>query len=167
MIEHFHRALKAALISRCTDSSWFTQLPCFLLGLRTSPKDALDVSAAEMMYGDPLIIPAEFFPSVTSADDLQRIRHVVGKFTPCRQIYKPPEKHHITTDLPFATHVFPRNVTSKPPLTPLYTSSFLVIRRNPKAFLLKIRGQEDWVCIDRLKPASLLPDDPPKVRLLR
>ncbi|XP_068229359.1 uncharacterized protein [Palaemon carinicauda] len=74
MVEHFHLTLKAALMSRCKDSNWFTQLPWVLLGLRTTCKDALDISASE------------FFPSATSSDDLQRICHVMGKFTPCRQI---------------------------------------------------------------------------------
>ncbi|XP_068237181.1 uncharacterized protein [Palaemon carinicauda] len=37
MVELFHRTLKAP---------WFTQLPWVLLGLRTTPKDTLDISAA-------------------------------------------------------------------------------------------------------------------------
>ncbi|XP_068235619.1 uncharacterized protein [Palaemon carinicauda] len=58
MVERFHSTLKAALISCCKDSNRFTQLPLVLLGLTTISKDALDVSAAEMVYGDPLIIHA-------------------------------------------------------------------------------------------------------------
>ncbi|XP_068232110.1 uncharacterized protein [Palaemon carinicauda] len=120
-----------------------------------------------MVYGDLLIVPAEYFPSVTSSYNLQRLRHIVGKFTPCRQTYKPPAKHHILTDLHSATHDFLRNGTSKPPLMPPYTGPFLVMRHNPKAFLLNICGKEDWVSFDRLKPAYLLPDDLPTVRLSR
>ncbi|XP_068250725.1 uncharacterized protein [Palaemon carinicauda] len=88
MVELFNRSLKAALMSRCKDSNWFTQLPWVLLGLRTSPKDDLDFPAAEMVYGDPLVVLAKFFPSVISSYDLQHIRHIVGKFTPCRQTHK-------------------------------------------------------------------------------
>ncbi|XP_068227646.1 uncharacterized protein [Palaemon carinicauda] len=111
--------------------------------------------------------PCRFFSSVTSSDNLQHIRHVVGKFTPCLQTSKPQAKHHIPADLNFAMHVFLHNDTRKPPLSPHYTGPFLVIRRNPKAFLLNIRGKEDCIYIDRLKPAYLLTNDLPTVRLSR
>ncbi|XP_068234097.1 uncharacterized protein [Palaemon carinicauda] len=130
MVKLFHRTLKAVLMSRCKDSNWFSQLPLVFLGIKTTPKDALDISAAEMTY-------------------------------------KTPTKHHIPTDLHSATHVFLRNDTIKSPLMHPYTDSFLSIQRNPKAFLPIIRGKEDWVCIEHLKPAYLLPDDPPTVRLSR
>ncbi|XP_068236907.1 uncharacterized protein [Palaemon carinicauda] len=116
VVERFHRTFKQAMRSCFKDSIWFTQLPWVLLGLRTLPKVALDISAAEMVHGDLLVIPVEFFPSATSNDDLRCIRHVVGKFTSCRQTYKPTAKHHIPKDVHSATHVFLRNDTSKPPL---------------------------------------------------
>ncbi|XP_068225749.1 uncharacterized protein [Palaemon carinicauda] len=141
MVERFHRTLKTALMSRCKDSNWFIMLPWVLQELRTAPKATLDVSAAEMLYGDPLVIPGEFFRSTTSSDDLQCIRHVVGKFTPCCQTYKPPAKHHIPRDLHSATHVFLHIETSKPPLTTSCSGPYLVIQCSPKAFLLNIRGK--------------------------
>ncbi|XP_068232025.1 uncharacterized protein [Palaemon carinicauda] len=92
----------------------------------------------------------------------------------CGKIYSippdfqaPSEVYHIPKDLNSAMHVFLRNNTTKPPLTPPYTGPFLVIRRNPKAFPLNICGKEDWVSIDRLEPAYIPPDDPPAVRLSR
>ncbi|XP_068229380.1 uncharacterized protein [Palaemon carinicauda] len=159
MVERLHRTLKAALMSSIKDSNWFTQLPWVFMGLMSTPKDALDILVAEMVNGDPLVIHAEFFPSATSSDDLQRIHHVGGKFTPYQQSYKPKKKHQIPTHLHSATHVILCNNTSKPLLLFPYTGTFLVSRRNPKAFLLNIRGKEDWVPIDRLKPACLQPDD--------
>ncbi|XP_068225663.1 uncharacterized protein [Palaemon carinicauda] len=129
-------ALRSRLIARFgisehitsdRDSHWFTLIYWVLLGLRTTPKDTLNVSAAEMVYADLLFVSADFFPSATSYDDLQRICHLVGKFTPCRQTYKPPAKHSLPTDLHSATHVFLRNDTREPPLMPAYTGPFLVI----------------------------------------
>ncbi|XP_068237039.1 uncharacterized protein [Palaemon carinicauda] len=99
MVEHFQHTVKAALMSLCKDSNWFTLLPWVVLEIRTTPKDTPDVSAAEMVYGDLLVVTARFFPYSTFSDDLQRIYHVVGKFTPCSQTYKPPVKHHMLTDL--------------------------------------------------------------------
>ncbi|XP_068205299.1 uncharacterized protein [Palaemon carinicauda] len=89
LVEDFHRTLKAALKSHCKDYSWFTQLSWVLLGLRTTPKDALDVSAAGMVYGDGLVVHPEFFPSATSSDNLKRLRHNVERFTLHCQTYKP------------------------------------------------------------------------------
>ncbi|XP_068210318.1 uncharacterized protein [Palaemon carinicauda] len=43
MDEPFHSTLKADLMSRCKDSNWFTKFSWALLGLMTTPKDALDV----------------------------------------------------------------------------------------------------------------------------
>ncbi|XP_068250719.1 uncharacterized protein [Palaemon carinicauda] len=113
MVGCFHPTLKAALISCCKDFNLFTPLPWVFLGLRTTPKDSLDLSAAEMVHGDPLVIPAKIFAFITSFNDLQHLRHVVGKFTPCHQTYKPPAKHHIPTDLYYGTNVFLRIDTSK------------------------------------------------------
>ncbi|XP_068206243.1 protein NYNRIN-like [Palaemon carinicauda] len=61
IIKRFHRTLKVALMSHCNDFNCFTQHPWALLGLRTTSKDTLDVSVAEMVYGNPLIFPANFF----------------------------------------------------------------------------------------------------------
>ncbi|XP_068237030.1 uncharacterized protein [Palaemon carinicauda] len=133
----------------------------------TTPKDALDVSAAERVYGDPLVIHAKFVLPAASSNDLQRICQVVGKFTPCHLTYKPPAKHHTLTGLHSTTHVILRNDTSKSTLKPPYKGPYLVIRRNPKAFLLNICGNEDWVSNDRLESAYLLPDESPTVRLSR
>ncbi|XP_068246475.1 uncharacterized protein [Palaemon carinicauda] len=161
MGELFHRALTAALMSPCKDSNVFTHLPWVLLEIRTTLKDTLDVSAAEVVYGNSLAIHAEFFPSAISSENLQCLFHVVGKVTPCRQTYKLPAKQHIPTDLPSATHVFLRNEASKPPLTPHYTGFFLMIRRTPKAFCINICSKEEWGSNDCLKPAYLLPDNLP------
>ncbi|XP_068203672.1 uncharacterized protein [Palaemon carinicauda] len=109
MVERFHRTLKAALMSRCKDSNWFTQLPSVLLGVRTTPNDALDVSAAGMVFGNTLVVPANFLLSATSSDDIWHIYHVVGKFTPCRHTFKPPAKHPILTDLHSVMHIFLSN----------------------------------------------------------
>ncbi|XP_068200699.1 uncharacterized protein [Palaemon carinicauda] len=65
----------AALMSHCKDSNWSTQIPSVLLALKTSPKDVLDVSAADIVYGNPLIILAKSFLTATSSNNLQHLRH--------------------------------------------------------------------------------------------
>ncbi|XP_068218482.1 uncharacterized protein [Palaemon carinicauda] len=120
MVERFHRTLKADWMFRYKDSNWFTQLHWVFLGLSTTPKDGLDVSAAYMVYGVPLLPLLIFFPSATSSNDLQHIHHVVGKFTPCRQTYKPPEKHHIQTDLHSIAEKLDMQLSVTDIVTPLF-----------------------------------------------
>ncbi|XP_068201683.1 uncharacterized protein [Palaemon carinicauda] len=119
IVERFHCTLRVAFMSRCKNSGWVTKLPWVLLWLRTTPKDALDISAAEMVYGDPLVVPAEFFPSATSSDNLQCLYYIV-EVTLCCQSYKPPAMQHIPSYLNSATDVFLHNNTNKPPLMPLH-----------------------------------------------
>lgn len=167
LVERFHRTLKAALMSRCRSTTWSSQLPWVLLGLRTAPKEGLGVSSAEMVYGDALVVPGEFFPDASSCDDLARLRRIVGKFAPFKQTYRAPSHRYIPRDLHTTKYVFLRTDASKPPLTPPYTGPYEVIARKEKTFLLRIKGADDWVSIDRLKPAYLQDDDPPPVQLSR
>lgn len=140
------------------------QLNVVLLGLRTTPKEGLEVSPAEMVYGDPLVVPGEFFPEAPHNEDIVRLRRIVGKFAPCKQSYKAPKQHYIPQHLQRTKYVFIRTDTHKPPLTPAYSGPYEVIERKEKTFLLRIRGTDDWVSVDRLKPAYLQDDDLPPVR---
>ena len=167
MVERMHRMLKAALISRCTDASWTHQLTWVLLSLRNTPKDGLNVSSVEMVYGNPLIVPAKFFPDAHPHEDIHRLRKIVGKYVPVRQACRDTQTTYIPCQLCSASHVFVRTDSHRPPLSPPYTGPYKVIRRRPKAFLLDIRGATDWVSIDRLKVAYLQDNDPPPIRLSR
>ena len=123
LVERSHRSLKQALIARLTGPDWTSHLPWVLLGLRTTPKEGLHVSAAEMVYGEVLVVPGEFFPQSSSVDEnaklqLERTRRVVGSFAPFRptrinrrETYVPPSLHH-------TKYVFVRHDAHKPPLTP-------------------------------------------------
>ena len=50
-------------------------------------------------------------------------------------------------------------MTVRKPLQPPYLGPFPVIRRAEKYFTLLQRGKENTVCIDRLKPAFVEPED--------
>ena len=57
----------------------------------------------------------------------------------------------------------PPNRPSPPP----YVGPYKVLQRKEKSFQLQIRNAKDWVSIDRLKPAYLLPDDQPDIQFSR
>ena len=160
MIERFHRSLKQSLTARCSTCDWFYQLPWTLLGLRTTPKADINVSPAEMVFGDPLVVPGEFFPvePISETLELQRARFAAANFKPInprrnfRNIYIP-------RDLMKCEFVFVRKDSHRVPLTPPYQGPYQVIQKSDKAFLVKLKhNHEDWVSIDRLKPAYLEED---------
>lgn len=163
MVERTHRTLKAALMARCTGPDWKPQLPWILLGMRTTPKEGLDVSPAEMVYGETIAVPGEFFPSSPdSAGDinLDNLRRSVGRFRPCHQTCKNERNTYIPRTLPTSEHVFVRNDAHRTPLTRPYRGPYLVVERTEKAYRLNINGRLDWVSVDRLKPAYLDSDEP-------
>ena len=81
MVERAHLILKTALIARFTSLGWTAQLPWVLPGLRTSPKNCTDVSHAELVYGESLIAPAEFFPSSQQDVSLKQLQCSIKPFT--------------------------------------------------------------------------------------
>ncbi len=65
LCELFHLSLKTALRSSLTDDRWIERLPWVLLGLRIVPKEDLQTSSAELVYGQTLRVPRDFIPDST------------------------------------------------------------------------------------------------------
>ncbi|KAH9393209.1 hypothetical protein TYRP_022072 [Tyrophagus putrescentiae] len=71
MIERFYRQLKASLKCVANDHTWSEALPIVLLGIRSTFKEDLHASAAEMLYGQQLKLPADLMspsPPVLASD---------------------------------------------------------------------------------------------------
>lgn len=60
LVERFHRTLKASLIAH-DNQQWTKTLPIVLLGLRTVLKEDINASPAELVYGETLRLPGDFF----------------------------------------------------------------------------------------------------------
>ncbi|XP_068232030.1 uncharacterized protein [Palaemon carinicauda] len=136
IVERFYRTLKATLMSYFMDSKWFTQFTCVIMQLRT-PKNSLDVSKAEMVHGDQLVILAKLFPSTTSSDNLQCLDHVEIIYSRPPDLQDPSEGTY-TDRSTLSNACFHCNYTSKPLLKPPFNGPILVIRRTQKAFLISI-----------------------------
>ena len=63
IVEGFHRQLKASLKCYSQPDHWADFLPLVLFGIRSSLKDDLGCSSAEMVYGTTLRLPGMFFAS--------------------------------------------------------------------------------------------------------
>ena len=157
MVERWHPTLKASLTARCVGSDWHSQLPWVLLGLRTMPKDGLVHSAAEMVYGQPLVVPGEFFPYDSPAAEahVENLRRTVRDLAPCRPSKRNSTFSYVPADLKSCDHVFIREDAHNPPLTNPYRGPYLVLARTNKSFCVQLDNREDWISIDRLKPAYI------------
>ncbi|UYV83240.1 hypothetical protein LAZ67_23000261, partial [Cordylochernes scorpioides] len=103
LVERFHRQLKDSL--RCHDStSWSLKLPLVLLGIRSSLREDLNTTTAELVYGKPLPLPGTFFEDPplcklayrTVAGGLQA-RHGISETCTKQTTWEPPRLRAQTT----------------------------------------------------------------------
>lgn len=164
MVERFHRQLKAAIVCHGS-ANWVESLPLVLLGIRSSFKEDLQTSSAEMLYGEPLRLPGEFFqptstrdvPDVTDFTD--RLRSVVAHLQPQPASRHAAGKVFIFKDLFTVSHVFLREDALRGALQPAYTGPHRVIERGEKVFKILANGKPTTVSLDRLKPAFMFHKD--------
>ena len=164
IVERFHRHLKSALIARLNGPNWIDELPWVLLGIRTVPKEDLDCSSAEMVYGAPQTVPGDCLPrgqeTQEAAQFLPRLRETVRRLA-----LRPPVPHStrqssVPATLANSSYVFVRRDSHRPPFTPPYEEPYMVLTHGDKTFLLDYGNRQDSVSIDRLKPAFLDPVKP-------
>ncbi|ROT82718.1 hypothetical protein C7M84_024114 [Penaeus vannamei] len=66
MVERLHWHMKQALTSSSPNRRWVDQLPHVLLNIRTSFKEDLQCTSAEMVYGTTLALPADFLVTASN-----------------------------------------------------------------------------------------------------
>lgn len=160
MVERFHRQLKAAIRASDNPQRWTQHLPLVLLGIRSSLKEDLHCSAAEMVYGCQLRLPSDLltadpepFPDPTSY--VSRLKQAMSELRPTQPRQPTNERPFIPTDLQSCSHVFVRIDANRTPLQRPYAGPYRVVKRQPKHYQLEISGRIDTVAIDRLKPAYI------------
>ena len=158
LIERFHRQLKAALKAHEEPSRWSEQLPLTLLGIRSTVKEDLSCSPAELVFGTTLRLPGQFVAAerseVDPSDYVSRLRQHMAKctLTPTRA---KQGTTHVPKDLLTCSHVFVRVDAVRKPLQQPYKGPFKVLKRNDRFFTLDIGGKREQICVDRLKVAHV------------
>lgn len=140
-------------------------LPLVLLGIRSAFKEDLQASSAELVYGEPLRLPGEFFGhTITSyTTDITDFSARMKSFA--ENIRPVPPQHHskhrifVFKDLATCSHVFLREDVLRGSLQPTYTGPHEVMKRGAKFFKINVKNKQVTVSIDRLKPAYLLSTD--------
>lgn len=156
MVERFHRQLKSSIRARNNTIHWSSELPIVLLGIRASLKDDLKCSPAELVYGQALRLPGEFFETSSGSMDhnsfLEKFRETMRSLIPVdtRNSTKPIFLPKRLEDCDF---VFVRVDKIRTGLSPPYEGPFKVIRRSRKHFVVEIKGKNHTISINRIKPA--------------
>lgn len=161
-IERFHRQLKTAITCHATEN-WMEALPLVLLGIRSAYKEDIRASAAELVYGEPLRLPGEFFdPNTAGTTDVTdytaRLRNFANNLKPSPASRHSKPSIFIFKDLLTASHVFLREDALRAPLKPAYTGPHAVLERSEKVYKILVKGKPVTVSVDRLKPAYILND---------
>jgi transposase InsO family protein len=167
MIERVHRTLKSALKAH-NNPSWFETLPTVLLGLRVHCKEDIKSSPAELVYGEPLRVPGEFFtPSqntITDADLLKNLRQTFANLRPSPVSRHANPDSFVFRELDSTPCVYERDDTVRGPLQRPYTGPYPVLTRTDKTFTILKNNKQVVVSKDRLKPAFTLTNpSPPSV----
>ncbi|BHF73760.1 hypothetical protein SprV_0401684300 [Sparganum proliferum] len=159
LVERLHRQLKFALMSQTESATWSVNLPLVLLGIRSSVKEDIQCTAAELVYGTPLRLPGEFVqPSTTNTNItstfVQQLKQRMAQLrpTPTRLTSKHVFVHEDLKSTPF---VFVRHDAVRKSLCPPYDGPYKVVQRKDKFYVLQKTDKTDTVSIDRLKPAYL------------
>lgn len=157
VIERWHRSLKTSLTARLESTTWSRELPTVLLGLRASIKEDVGASTAELLYGQTLRLPGEFYEVSTRHHDT--ISNFMDKLNGALKKAQAQRKSNnsratfIHDDLYKCSHVYVRNDAPRKPLTPTYNGPYKVISRNDKYFAIQLRNRCTNITVDRLKPA--------------
>lgn len=160
ILERWHRTLKTSLKCHLTEN-WTEKLPTVLLGLRTSIIPDINMSPAELVYGENIKLAGDFFTD-SNAQPQDLPTFVYNLKETIRTLKPVPAQNHskrsvfIHPELQNSSHVFVRVDAVKKPLQPTYDGPFRVLRRDPKFFELEYLDGKRVVSIDRLKPAFLL-----------
>ncbi|XP_053734725.1 uncharacterized protein LOC128767052 [Synchiropus splendidus] len=153
MCERFHRSLKASLRAALCDANWVDRLPWVMLGLRSAPKEDLDASPAELVFGQPLRLPGEFLPEGPAGFRCPMLTESFVAPVPVHHCFP---QSFVPTKLATARFVFVRHDAHRSPLKPLYDGPFRVLERGDKCFVLDMGGRREHISLDRLKPAHFV-----------
>lgn len=156
MVERWHRSLKSAIMCHET-SEWVDSLPIVLLGLRTSLKEDIQSSAAELVFGSTLRIPGEFLVDHETNDPQhiysQRFRTFMRNIRPVPTAHHCKKKPFVHKTLYECTHVFLKN-NAKLSLEQPFLGPYRVIRRiSDVVFEISVNDELVTVSTERLKPA--------------
>ncbi|GFS54592.1 uncharacterized protein TNIN_131241 [Trichonephila inaurata madagascariensis] len=134
---------------------WTRSLPIILLGLRTIWGADFEATPAELLYGESIRLPCDFFEDTLfqpQSEFVQTLKATIKDFKPVPFLYHNKQKPFIFKDLKDCSHVFIHTDSVRRSLQPPYHGPYKVIKRPDKVFTLFFKSKNVNVSIDRLKP---------------
>ncbi|CAH8500068.1 unnamed protein product [Schistosoma mattheei] len=157
LVERFHRQLKSSLMAQDDTTKWSDALPLVLLGIRSTIKEDIGCTAAELVYGTTLTLPGQLVDpnTLTPTDPSRFASQLLQTMQRIKAI--PPREHNnriqLNRNLETCKFVFVRVDAVKKPLKQPYEGPYQVIKRTTKHFIINKCGKKETIAIDRIKPA--------------
>ncbi|CAD6230173.1 GSCOCG00012150001-RA-CDS, partial [Cotesia congregata] len=148
----------------CSPKPWTEILSTALLGLRTSFKEDIQATPADLLYGTCLRVPGEFFTSAEMPSEpqifVEKHREYMRGLHPTTTAHHNKARIFILRNLDTCSHVFVRCDKVKAPLEAPYIGPYKVLNRiSDRVYTLDIDGEEKNISIERLKPAYIAKND--------
>ena len=169
MIERLHRELRGCLRT-LGNSSWVSNLPLAMLAMRGRYREQLKTSIAELVYGETLRLPGDFFEPIDEesrwSDDATQ--HLVNSLRQRMNALIPTETRvrrsqcQLDKNLGKSGFVYVRRETISNKMAPLYQGPFKILSMAEKSAQLLIRGKPKKVAKERLKTAYIWNDAEPE-----
>ena len=126
----------------------------------TALKNDLHCSAAELVYGTTLRLPAEFFHSSRS-NTIDQVTYVTRLKEAMTKLQATPTHHHmkqrpfVSSNLSRCTHVFVRQDAVHRSLEQPYHGPHKVIEHGAKTFTVDVHGNPEIISLDGLKQVHI------------
>jgi hypothetical protein len=139
MVERCHRRLKDALRARLAGPDWPLHLPWVLMGLQATPTEDTGVSATEIVFGVPLVLPGQILDTEEPPPaDFIAILRQSNLPPPSRPLSYAQMAAKLAVALLSAVFVYIWKGGAVPPLSPLYSGPYKVLASGPKVFRLQV-----------------------------
>ncbi|XP_037827262.1 uncharacterized protein LOC119615258, partial [Lucilia sericata] len=162
IIERWHRSLKASLMCH-NNKNWLEVLPTVLIGLRSSIREDIKATPAEIVYGTTIRLPCDLLQNSkdSSPNDefVQNLKAQMNMLKPVDIKHKSNKTVFLHKNLESCSHVFVRTDAVRKPLQQPYDGPYRVLKKTDKFFTLDVNGSSKVISIDRLKPAFMFNDE--------
>ena len=122
------------------------------MGLRATPKESNGVSSAQLVFGQPLILPGELTDIQEAAADDFITQLASSEPPPTCQPRSYAAVASIPNHLKEARFVYVQRGGNLPPLVPVHSGPYPVKHEGPKVFVLEVGPNLEKVMVDRPKP---------------
>ena len=100
LIERFHHQLKAFFMSKAM-ANWLEALPIALLAIRSTLKEDLHCTSAELVYGTTPRLPSDFFQASTPTDVVKDTLFYVDWLKSTMRRLQPIQTRHHTSQMSY------------------------------------------------------------------